>query len=83
MGYRYEEDGILSPDGRCRPFDAGARGTIAASGVAVVLVEQNALDALDLADRAYILSAGRNHTSGSGAALAADPDIRRTFLGGT
>lgn len=54
---------------------------IAAGGVAVVLVEQNALEALGLADRAYILSAGRNHTSGRAADLASDPDIRRTFLG--
>ena len=55
---------------------------IAASGVAIVLVEQNALEALELADRAYILTAGRNHKSGTGADLARDPDIRRTFLGG-
>lgn len=51
-------------------------------GVAVLLVEQNALDALDLADRAYILAAGRNHTSGVASVLAADPDVRRAFLGG-
>ncbi|WP_421849759.1 ABC transporter ATP-binding protein [Oricola sp.] len=55
---------------------------IAAGGVAIVLVEQNALEALDLAHRAYILAAGANHKSGTGAELAADPDIRRTFLGG-
>ena len=55
---------------------------IAQGGVAVVLVEQNALDALDLSDRGYILAAGRNHAEGTGAELAADPDIRRTFLGG-
>lgn len=55
---------------------------IAAGGVAVVLVEQNAMDALGLADRAYILAAGRNHTEGAGKDLAADPDIRRTFFGG-
>ena len=52
------------------------------SGVAVLLVEQNALDALDLADRAYILAAGQNHTSGVASVLAADPDVRRAFLGG-
>ena len=55
---------------------------IAGTGVAVLLVEQNALDALDLSDRAYILAAGQNHTEGTGEALAADPSIRRTFLGG-
>jgi len=54
---------------------------IAAGGVAVVLVEQNALEALDLAHRAYILSAGRNHASGKADELRSDPDIRRTFLG--
>ena len=54
---------------------------IAASGVAVVLVEQNAMEALAVADRAYILAAGLNHAEGTGAALSADPDIRRTFLG--
>lgn len=56
--------------------------TIRDSGVAVLLVEQNALDALDLADRAYILAAGQNHTSGAASVLAADPDVRRAFLGG-
>lgn len=54
---------------------------IAGQGVCIVLVEQNAMDALDLCDRAYILSAGRNHATGSGAELAGDADIRRTFLG--
>ena len=51
-------------------------------GVAVVLVEQNALEALDLADRAYILAAGSNHIEGRAKDLAADPDVRRAFLGG-
>jgi branched-chain amino acid transport system ATP-binding protein/neutral amino acid transport system ATP-binding protein len=51
-------------------------------GVAVMLVEQNALEALDLADRAYILAAGQNHTSGPAKVLAADPEVRRAFLGG-
>ena len=70
----------LSPIAAREMFDTIRE--IAATGVAVVLVEQNALDALDLADRAYILAAGQNHTEGTGAELAADPDIRRTFLGG-
>ncbi|WMS41390.1 ABC transporter ATP-binding protein [Acuticoccus sp. MNP-M23] len=54
---------------------------IAASGVAIVLVEQNAMEALAIADRAYILAAGLNHADGTGKALSSDPDIRRTFLG--
>ena len=52
------------------------------AGVAVVLVEQNALDALELAERAYILTAGRNHIDGKASDLAADADVRRAFLGG-
>jgi branched-chain amino acid transport system ATP-binding protein/neutral amino acid transport system ATP-binding protein len=51
-------------------------------GVAVAMVEQNASEALAVADRAYILVDGRNHRSGAAAELAADPDIRRIFLGG-
>nr|QEO74484.1 Beta-ketoacyl synthase [uncultured bacterium] len=39
-GYTYEEGGILSPDGHCRPFDAGANGTVPGSGVAVVLLKR-------------------------------------------
>ncbi len=39
-GYRYEEGGILSPDGRCRAFDAGARGTVRGSGMAFVVVKR-------------------------------------------
>jgi branched-chain amino acid transport system ATP-binding protein len=52
------------------------------SGVAIVLVEQNALEALDLADRAYILAAGQNHIDGPAQNLARDADVRRAFLGG-
>jgi branched-chain amino acid transport system ATP-binding protein/neutral amino acid transport system ATP-binding protein len=51
-------------------------------GVGVVLVEQNALAALHLADRAYILVAGQNHVDGPAAELARDADVRRAFLGG-
>jgi amino acid adenylation domain-containing protein len=39
-GYPYEEGGILSPDGSCRPFDAQARGTVPGSGVAVVVLKR-------------------------------------------
>jgi acyl transferase domain-containing protein len=39
-GYRYREGGILSPDGHCRVFDAGARGTIFGSGVGVVVLKR-------------------------------------------
>ncbi len=52
-------------------------------GVAVLLVEQNAWQALRLAHRAYVLQTGRITLSGSGAALLADPAIRAAYLGGT
>jgi branched-chain amino acid transport system ATP-binding protein len=51
-------------------------------GVAIALVEQNANEALEIADRAYILVDGRNSRDGDARALAADPEIRRIFLGG-
>ena len=55
---------------------------INAEGVAIVMVEQNALEALAIARRGYILVDGRNSVSGEAAALARDPDVRRIFLGG-
>jgi branched-chain amino acid transport system ATP-binding protein/neutral amino acid transport system ATP-binding protein len=50
--------------------------------VAIALVEQNANEALEISDRAYILVDGRNSRDGDARALAADPEIRRIFLGG-
>jgi branched-chain amino acid transport system ATP-binding protein len=50
-------------------------------GVAIVMVEQNATQALEVAHRATILVDGRNIRDGAAAALAADPEIRRIFLG--
>ena len=52
------------------------------AGVAVMLVEQHAKQALAFADRAYVLAAGRNRREGTGAALLADPEIAQMFLGG-
>ena len=54
---------------------------INADGVAIVMVEQNAREALALAARAYILVDGRNSRTGVAADLARDPDVRRIFLG--
>ncbi|UYQ60934.1 type I polyketide synthase [Streptomyces peucetius] len=44
-GYRFQESGIMSPDGHCRPFDADSRGTVFNNGVGVVLLKRLA-DAL-------------------------------------
>jgi len=57
-------------------------GAINRDGVAIVMVEQNALEALAIAGRGYILVDGRNSRTGPAAALAGDPDVRRIFLGG-
>ena len=54
---------------------------IRADAVAVLLVEQNVVQSLEIADRAYILSEGRFVISGSAAALAADPALKRAYLG--
>ena len=51
------------------------------AGTAIAMVEQYAREALTIASRAYILVDGRNHRDGPAAALAADPDIKRIFLG--
>lgn len=56
--------------------------TINREGVAIALVEQNASDALDISDRAYILVDGRNHRTGVASDIANDAEIRRVFLGG-
>jgi branched-chain amino acid transport system ATP-binding protein len=70
----------LSPVATERLFDVIRQ--IHADGIAILMVEQNALEALALSDRAYIFVDGRNHRSGPAAELAADPDVRRIFLGG-
>jgi len=51
-------------------------------GVAILMVEQNARQALAIADTGYVLVTGENRHSGTGAALLADPEVRRSFLGG-
>ncbi|WP_285672548.1 ABC transporter ATP-binding protein [Paralimibaculum aggregatum] len=55
---------------------------IRATGIAVLMVEQNARQALEIADRGYVLVQGTNRHTDTGAALLADPDVRRSFLGG-
>ncbi len=56
-GYRYQEGGILSPDGYCRPFDQSARGTLFTSGAGLVLLKR-AEAAHDDRDTIYALLKG-------------------------
>ncbi|WP_167626633.1 ABC transporter ATP-binding protein [Paracoccus luteus] len=55
---------------------------IARSGISILMVEQNAKQALDIADIGYVLVQGANRYTDTGAALMANPEVRRTFLGG-
>ena len=52
------------------------------AGVAILVAEQNARQALAVADRGYVLVTGRNRFTDSGRALLANPEVRRAFLGG-
>jgi branched-chain amino acid transport system ATP-binding protein len=70
----------LAPQAAERLFDT-IRG-INADGVSIVMVEQNALEALAIARRGYILVDGRNSRTGPAAELARDAEVRRIFLGG-
>ncbi len=56
--------------------------TINQQGVTVLLVEQNAVMALELAHRAYVLENGRITMTGTGAELADDDNVRKAYLGG-
>ena len=51
-------------------------------GMTVIMVEQNANDALEIADRGYLLVDGSNAREGDARALAADAEVRHAFLGG-
>ena len=55
---------------------------VAKSGIAILMVEQNARQALSIANRGYVLVQGRNRYTDTGAALMANPEVRRAFLGG-
>ena len=55
---------------------------VARSGISILMVEQNARQALEIADIGYVLVQGTNRYTDTGAALLADPEVRRTFLGG-
>lgn len=55
---------------------------VARSGISILMVEQNARQALEIADMGYVLVQGSNAYTDTGKALLADPEVRRTFLGG-
>jgi branched-chain amino acid transport system ATP-binding protein len=55
---------------------------VARSGISILMVEQNARQALNIADKGYVLVQGANRYTDTGANLLADPDVRRSFLGG-
>ncbi|MEX1663521.1 ABC transporter ATP-binding protein [uncultured Thioclava sp.] len=55
---------------------------VARTGISILMVEQNARQALEIADKGYVLVQGENKYTDTGKALLADPEVRRTFLGG-
>ena len=52
------------------------------TNVGIIMVEQNAKQALSISDRGYVLVTGQNKFEGSGNELLEDPEVRRSFLGG-
>jgi branched-chain amino acid transport system ATP-binding protein len=70
----------LSPKAAHEHFEYIRR--IAHEGIAILMVEQNALESLEVSDRAYVLVDGLNHLDGPADVVANDPNIRRLFLGG-
>ncbi len=75
-GYLYEEGGIVSPDGCCRAFDAGARGTVGGSGAGIVVLKRLE-DALAHGDtiHAVLLGSAVNNDGGSGKAGYTAPSV--------
>ena len=55
---------------------------VARTGISILMVEQNARQALEIADKGYVLVQGANRYTDTGQALLADPEVRRSFLGG-
>ena len=55
---------------------------VARTGISILMVEQNARQALEIADKGYVLVQGANRFTDTGKALMADPEVRRSFLGG-
>lgn len=55
---------------------------VARTGISILMVEQNARQALAIADKGYVLVQGANRFTDTGQALLNDPDVRKSFLGG-
>ena len=55
---------------------------VARTGISILMVEQNARQALAIADKGYVLVQGRNAFTDTGKALLANDEVRRSFLGG-
>ncbi len=55
---------------------------VARTGISILMVEQNARQALEIADKGYVMVQGRNRYTDTGRALLNDPDVRKSFLGG-
>jgi branched-chain amino acid transport system ATP-binding protein len=55
---------------------------IAGTGIAILMVEQNARHALEIADHGFVLVQGQNRFTDAGEALLANDEVRRSFLGG-
>ena len=70
----------LSPSLVNEVFDTTV--AMARGGLTVMLVEQNAARALEIADRGYVLELGRNRYEGTGQELLTNPDVRTMYLGG-
>lgn len=56
--------------------------TVNKAGVGILMVEQNARQALAFASKGFVLASGQNRYTGTGAELIADPDVAKSFLGG-
>ena len=55
---------------------------VSGTGIPILMVEQNARQALGIADTGYVMVQGRTAYTGSGRELLADPEVRKSFLGG-
>jgi len=56
--------------------------TVNKAGVGILMVEQNARQALAFASKGFVLANGQNRFTGTGAELIADPEVAKSFLGG-